>query len=130
MNVWCEHAWLPDGPARRVRIGIDAHGVIGSVTAGADPEPGDERLEGMVLPGFADAHSHAFHRALRGRTHADGGSFWTWREAMYRIAGALDPDSLFAVARACYAELVLGGCLLYTSPSPRDQRGSRMPSSA
>ena len=25
---------------------------------------------------------------------------------------------------------MLIGCLLYTSPSPRDQRGSRMPSSA
>ena len=31
----------------------------------------------------------------------------------------------------CYCEYTkLEGCLLYTSPSPRDQRGSRMPSSA
>ena len=52
------------------------------------------RLPGVVLPGFADAHSHAFHRALRGRTHDEGGTFWTWRERMYALAGRLDPDSL------------------------------------
>ena len=50
---------------------------------------------GVVLPGFANAHCHAFHRALRGRTHdATGGTFWTWRERMYAVAARLDPDSL------------------------------------
>jgi formiminoglutamate deiminase len=67
------------------------------------------RLDGLVLPGFANAHSHAFHRALRGRTHADGGTFWTWREAMYALASVLDPDSYLALARATYAEMALAG---------------------
>lgn len=57
---------------------------------------------------FANAHSHAFHRALRGRvTGAD--SFWTWRDQMYALAAALDPDLLFELAAATYAEMRLAG---------------------
>ncbi|TDT30957.1 formimidoylglutamate deiminase [Naumannella halotolerans] len=63
----------------------------------------------ITLPGFANAHSHAFHRALRGRTHADGGTFWTWRTLMYAVADRLDPDRYFALARATYAEMALAG---------------------
>jgi formiminoglutamate deiminase len=106
---WVEHAWLPDGVADRVRVAVDEHGVITAVSAGAPPAPGDRRLPGMLLPGFANAHSHAFHRALRGRTHGSGGSFWTWRERMYAIAGRLDPDAYLALARASYAEMALAG---------------------
>jgi formiminoglutamate deiminase len=63
----------------------------------------------VALPGFANCHSHAFHRALRGRTHAGAGTFWTWRERMYELAGRLDPDRYLALARATYAELALAG---------------------
>ncbi len=80
----------------------------GAVQPGTAP-PGTTRLRGVVLPGFANAHSHAFHRALRGRTHAGGGTFWTWREAMYSLASRLDPDSYLALARAVYAEMALAG---------------------
>ena len=74
-----------------------------------DP-PGDAvRLAGLTVPGFANAHSHAFHRALRGRTEAGRGSFWTWRDAMYEVAGALDPDRYRALARATFAEMALAG---------------------
>ncbi len=107
-SYWCEHAWLPDGPRQRTRIETQG-GVITAVHPETEPVAGDERLPGMVFPGFADAHSHAFHRALRGRTHHGAGSFWTWRDAMYTISAQLDPDSCFALARACYAELVAAG---------------------
>ena len=60
-------------------------------------------------PGLANAHSHAFHRALRGRTHGGGGTFWTWREGMYAVAAQLDPDTYLALARATYAEMALAG---------------------
>ena len=61
-----------------------------------------------TVPAFANCHSHAFHRALRGRiTGAD--SFWTWRDQMYAIAAVLDPDLLFDLARATYAEMYLAG---------------------
>jgi formiminoglutamate deiminase len=105
---WCEHAWIGEGPVSRVRVGV-RDGRIAAVETGVDAAPGDERLPGMVLPGFANAHSHAFHRALRGRTHDRGGTFWTWRERMYAIARRLDPDSYLALARATYAEMALAG---------------------
>ncbi len=51
-------------------------------------------VPGLTVPGLANAHSHAFHRALRGRTQRERGTFWTWREQMYAVAARLDPDSL------------------------------------
>jgi formimidoylglutamate deiminase len=68
----------------------------------------------LSMPGFVNAHSHAFQRALRGRVervdparpHDD---FWTWREAMYAAAGALDPDSIHAVSLLAYREMVAAG---------------------
>jgi formiminoglutamate deiminase len=92
----------------RVRVAV-ADGRIAAVETGVEAAPGDERLPGLVLPGFANAHSHGFHRALRGRTHDGGGTFWTWRERMYAVAARLDPDSYLARARAAYAEMVLAG---------------------
>ena len=104
----CELAWLggervePD-----VLVTVDGDRIVavevGVSTAGAT------RLAGLTVPGFANAHSHAFHRALRGRTHAGSGSFWTWREQMYSVAARLDPDSYFRLARATYAEMALAG---------------------
>ena len=107
-TLFASHALLPSGPARDVLIEV-AGGRFTSVTPGAAPAPGATRLCGAVLPGFANAHSHAFHRALRGRTHAGGGTFWTWRDAMYLLASRLDPDNYLALARAVYAEMALAG---------------------
>ena len=67
------------------------------------------RLPGLTLPGLANCHSHAFHRALRGRTQRGRGTFWTWREQMYDVARRLDPDSYLALARATYREMVAAG---------------------
>ncbi|KRC65133.1 N-formimino-L-glutamate deiminase [Aeromicrobium sp. Root236] len=61
-----------------------------------------------TVPAFANCHSHVFHRALRGRvTGAD--SFWSWRDQMYALAAVLDPDLLFDLARATYAEMHAAG---------------------
>jgi formiminoglutamate deiminase len=107
-TYWAAHAHLPDGVARDVRLTVEA-GRFTAVTSGTAPTPGDHRLPGVVLPGLANAHSHAFHRALRGRTHDRGGTFWTWRERMYAVASRLDPDSYLTLARATYAEMALAG---------------------
>ncbi len=109
MTYWCEHAWLPDGLAASVRVEVEPLTGIRAVHPGAPAEAGDVRLVGLVLPGMANAHSHAFHRALRGRTHDHGGTFWTWRERMYAAAERLDPDSYLRLARAAYAEMSLAG---------------------
>jgi formiminoglutamate deiminase len=106
-RYWAAAAHLPDGLATDVTFEI----TDGRFTAvRPDTAPGAARLlPGVVLPGFANAHSHAFHRALRGRTHGGGGTFWTWREAMYAVAAGLDPDSYRALATAAYAEMALAG---------------------
>ncbi len=80
-----------------------------AIGAGADRPADAVHLRGLTLPGFANAHSHAFHRALRGRTQAGQGTFWTWREEMYRVAEALTPENYYQLARATYAEMALTG---------------------
>src|SRR6185312_13986295 len=93
MRSWlADLAWLPgQGVCREVLIEADGDRFT-TVTPSAVPPASDtERLRGLTLPGLANAHSHAFHRALRGTTQADRGTFWTWRERMYEVAGRLDP---------------------------------------
>jgi formiminoglutamate deiminase len=104
-----EHAWVDGRVQDTVRVEVE-HGRITAV------EPHSDRtgplLRGLTLPGFANTHSHAFHRALRGRTQTDRGTFWTWREQMYAVAGRLTPDTYYELAKATYAEMVAAG---YTS---------------
>lgn len=115
---WCEWALVDPEPGQGADVGAAAPGAvievrdgrIASVGTGEPaPPPGAERLDGLAVPGFANAHSHAFHRALRGRTGEHGGSFWTWRELMYRAAERLTPDSYRALAAGVYAEMALAG---------------------
>jgi formiminoglutamate deiminase len=100
----CEYAWLPDGVHNDVEIVVE-DGYIRSVR----PSTGAVNRRGLTLPGFANGHSHAFHRALRGRTQGGSGDFWTWREQMYHVAAKLDPDSYYQLARGVYAEMALAG---------------------
>lgn len=110
MTYHCELAWLPPGRvAADVVVNVDGGRIITVEPNVAPASAGGERLRGLVLPGLANAHSHAFHRALRGRTQAGRGSFWTWREQMYDVACRLEPDSYLALARATYAEMGLAG---------------------
>jgi formiminoglutamate deiminase len=86
----------------------------GEVSAGdvIDPRSTGEsatRLPGLTIPGLANCHSHAFHRALRGRTQRGRGTFWTWREQMYDVAGRLDPDTYLDLATATFREMVAAG---------------------
>lgn len=105
-------AWLPAGGVRSGVL-IEAAGErFTAVTPDVPPEglaAGTIRLAGLTLPGLANAHSHAFHRALRGAAQVGQGTFWTWRERMYDVAARLEPDSYLALARAVYAEMALAG---------------------
>jgi len=108
VTYWTEYAWL--GRAVPGVVLEVADGRFVAVTPGVTtPPPGAQVLRGLTLPGLANVHSHAFHRALRGRTHAGRGTFWTWRDRMYDVAGRLDPDTYLALARATYAEMALAG---------------------
>ncbi|MEU9185246.1 formimidoylglutamate deiminase [Streptomyces sp. NPDC048484] len=109
-TYWLEHAWLDSHVEPGVALDMGADGRIAAVRTGVDsPPPGAEILRGLTLPGLANAHSHAFHRALRGTVQVGSGTFWTWREIMYSVADRLTPDTYHALARAVYAEMALAG---------------------
>ncbi|MBT2593770.1 formimidoylglutamate deiminase [Arthrobacter sp. ISL-72] len=113
---WCESAVVAvdGGPAAAgaalasVRLDV-RDGRIATITPGAEPQPGDQVLKGVIFPTAANAHSHAFHRILRGRTHDGRGDFWVWREQMYRSAGELTPEAYEKLATAVFAEMVVAG---------------------
>ncbi|HEX6651257.1 MAG TPA: formimidoylglutamate deiminase [Thermoleophilaceae bacterium] len=107
---WCALAWLGGERAESGVLVEVEDGTIAAVTPGEDSPPRDATiLDGLTLPGLANAHSHAFQRALRGRAQRGRGSFWTWREEMYRAAERIDPDTYLALARATYAEMAMAG---------------------
>lgn len=109
-TYWLEHAWLGTHVEPGVALDVGADGRIAALRTGAEtPPPGAEVLRGLTLPGLANAHSHAFHRALRSLVQVGSGTFWTWREFMYQVAQNLTPDTYFALARAVYAEMALAG---------------------
>jgi formiminoglutamate deiminase len=107
---WCELAWLGgEAPASGVLVEAD-HGVITAAQTNVLRAPADATtLRGLTIPGLANVHSHAFHRALRGRAQPSDGTFWTWRTGMYAVAERLDPERLLALARATYGEMALAG---------------------
>src|SRR5262249_52160832 len=132
-KYWCELAWLGDldgAVEHSVTLTVEGDritGVEAGTTAGADAV----RLPGVTIPGLANGHSHAFHRALRGRTHGDSGSFWTWRETMYALADRLDPDTYRRLATATFAEMVQAGytCVGEFHYLHHDRHGERYGSS-
>ena len=110
-TYWCQQAWLGDldgEAAHAVVITVEGDRIT-DVRINAAPPANARRLDGLTLPGMANAHSHAFHRALRGRTHGETGSFWTWRDRMYELADRLDPETYRDLATATFAEMVLAG---------------------
>jgi formimidoylglutamate deiminase len=92
-------------PGVQVAVGEDGR----IEAAGKLGRSGAERLGGIaLLPGFVDAHSHAFQRGLRGhgeRFPAGAGSFWTWREAMYALVDSLDRASLRRLSAKAFGEM-------------------------
>lgn len=107
---WCELAWLGGARAEPGVVIEVEDGRFSRVERGHPrPPAASNRLAGLTVPGFANAHSHAFHRALRGRAEEGRGSFWTWRDAMYELASTLDPDRYRALARATFSEMALAG---------------------
>ncbi|MEV5492585.1 formimidoylglutamate deiminase [Streptomyces bobili] len=108
-TYWLEHVWLDTHVEPGVALDV-ADGRIAAVRTGVDAPPsGAEILRGLTLPGLANAHSHAFHRALRGTVQVGSGTFWTWREVMYSVADRLTPQTYHQLARAVYAEMALAG---------------------
>jgi formiminoglutamate deiminase len=109
-DFWCEYAWLGGEEATPgVLVGVEGERIVTVRVGVAEAPQGAVALPGYTLPGLANAHSHAFQRAFRGKTEVGRGTFWTWREEMYAAAARLDPDLYFALARATFGEMALAG---------------------
>ncbi len=102
-----ERAWLGSSFRDDVLVEVE-EGRFASVVPDADPQRAVP-VRGLVVPGLANTHSHAFHRALRGRTQRERGTFWTWRDRMYDVAARLEPETYLALARATYREMAAAG---------------------
>jgi formimidoylglutamate deiminase len=113
-TLFARKALLPSGWSDDVRFDV-ADGRIERVQAGMRPER-YETVFDCVIPGIGNSHSHAFQRALAGwteeRSPSGRDSFWTWRERMYELATAMNPERLEAIARQAYTEMLASG---YTS---------------
>ena len=104
-------ALLADGWRENLRLELDSGGLITGLGSGP-PQPGDDRLEGPVIPGMPNLHSHAFQAligGLTGRRAAGRDSFWTWRERMYDLAARVDPSQLQHCAAGVYMEMLRNG---------------------
>lgn len=114
--LFAAHALLPDGWRSDVLLEWNDAGTLVAVTPDARDVPAHAaHASGPVIPGMPNLHSHAFQRAMAGLTEyranpAD--SFWSWRELMYRFAARITPDTLGAIARWLYVEMLKAG---YTS---------------
>lgn len=115
IRIRARRALLNGGWADDVLLTV-RDGTFAEVAVGEPPGARPSLEAGIVIPGLVNAHSHAFQRALAGRTEhrsaAGRDSFWTWRERMYALTGRLDAGSLAAVARQAYTEMLASG---YTS---------------
>jgi formimidoylglutamate deiminase len=129
MRIHARAALLPDGWAPDVAIDVAPDGTIVGVVAGVAPERDDDVVEGAVVPGLPNLHSHAFQRAMAGSAERRGhreDDFWSWREAMYALAASLEPDCLRDIAAAVYRAMLAAG---YTTVAEfhylhRDPRGA------
>lgn len=94
-------------------VGVDDAGLLQYLSDKAPDGIAAETVQGYALPGFQNAHSHAFQYAMTGdaEIHPAGveDDFWTWREAMYRCALSVDPSQAEAIAAMAYAEMLRNG---------------------
>jgi formimidoylglutamate deiminase len=115
-RFFAAQAWIDGAWSRDALLTVDASGAWNAIqvnTPLADRQ-GATVLDGPVLPGLVNAHSHAFQRAIAGlteRVRALGvnDNFWSWRDRMYAVARRITPDQLEAIAALLYAELLAGG---------------------
>ncbi len=112
-SYFFERALLDGHVAHRVRLEVDAAGMIRDCQPDSTPQA-DDICYAAALPGMPDVHSHAHQYALAGRAEhsREHDSFWTWRDVMYRFALRMSPDQFGAIAAQLYVDLLKGG---YTS---------------
>ncbi len=110
---WAAQAWVGGQWQAGVCLEADARGHWSRITPGLAQAPANATvLQGPVLPGLVNAHSHAFQRAFAGlseRRASDADDFWSWRDRMYGVALRITPAQMRAVAAQLYVEMLQGG---------------------
>lgn len=115
MKLFARDALLPTGWAHDVSVDIGNDGVIRTAEIAFTAPADAEHVQGALVPGMPNVHSHAFQRALAGLTERGGPSadnFWTWRTEMYRFLERIGPDEHEAIATELFLEMLKAG---YTS---------------
>lgn len=112
MKLYAERALLSDGWAERVLLEVDSRGIISRLTKNAADSGDAQMLRGVVLPGMANVHSHAFQRAFAGYTEqrqTGDDNFWSWRQVMYDFVSRVTPEQVYTVAEQLYIEMLKAG---------------------
>jgi formimidoylglutamate deiminase len=110
-NTIFNHALLPNGWQKNVRVSIDENGMISSVIENSHKQSTDTTLD-CVIPAMPNCHSHVFQRTLAGLTEyktSENDSFWSWRDLMYQYANLIDAKQLYHIARYVYSEMLQAG---------------------
>ncbi len=113
-SIWVKYAFLGNSWAEDVRIGINSSGEITGCVAQSTAN-GATVINGVLIPGMTNLHSHAHQRAMAGLTEKNSttgnreDSFWTWRTMMYHYLERIQPDDLKAIASQLYLEMLKFG---------------------
>lgn len=114
-SFFVEKVLLPDGWADNVLITLSAERIVEAVEVDVIPPKGIERIDGILIPGMPNLHSHAFQRAFAGFSESSGQTndcFWTWRKVMYQFVDKINPEQALVIAKQLYIEMLKFG---YTS---------------
>ena len=95
-------------------ITVNQEGIITNITPFDPNTISSDLIKGFAVPGFQNAHSHAFQYAMAGLAERHEGTsnpddFWGWREAMYQLALCMNPEQMEAIATMLYAEMARHG---------------------
>lgn len=106
-GILTENGWLEN-----TTVSVDENGLITSISE--IKHSNSENVNGYALPGFQNAHSHAFQYAMAGlaemhRANHIADDFWSWRTTMYNLASTMSPDDFETIATMLYAEMVHNG---------------------
>lgn len=111
-QIAAERTYVDGAFRANIAVVIDDAGIIRSVGAPQANLPTMAMARRALLPGFVNAHSHAFQRGLRGLGEeypAGQGDFWTWREAMYALVERLSADEFEALCVSAFDEMLDAG---------------------
>uniref|UniRef100_A0A914Z6H3 Amidohydrolase-related domain-containing protein n=1 Tax=Panagrolaimus superbus TaxID=310955 RepID=A0A914Z6H3_9BILA len=103
--------WINDKFEAGIKLKISQNGIIEEISREIS---GDvvELPQFALIPGFINAHSHAFHRNLRGQSGIgcqESDTFWKWRDAMYKLVENISYDNFKQLCKGTFEEMINAG---------------------